>query len=91
MCKHWKVIREGSYYKIGNLWLESVRSTKLGWGRQQRLKGEEMSKEKGCSNYLPFEQNFVSIKVCACDLFRLYDLNCSKQEYGKPCKIRQIG
>ena len=57
LCKHWKVIREGSYYKIGNLWLESVSSTKLGSGRQQRLKGEEMSKEKGWSNHIRFEEN----------------------------------
>ena len=32
LCKHWKVIRGGSYYKIGNLWLASVSQTKLGAG-----------------------------------------------------------
>ena len=32
LCKHWKVIRGGSYYKIGNLRLASVSPTKLGAG-----------------------------------------------------------
>ena len=47
VCVNIGKLSEGSYYKIGNLWLESVRSTKLGSERRQRprLKGEEMPKE----------------------------------------------
>ena len=48
VCENIGKLSEGSYYKIGDLWLESVRSTQLGLGRRQRprLKGEEMPKER---------------------------------------------